>query len=267
LGTLGELELVAGDANKARGLYRRAANNTATTYFQVNSMLEQVLLFEALGFRPEAVKAVKDELEQRRTTLKTKVRGLEPSFKKVLVSSGHMIDLPTKPERFPQSKEGVVRDQVEKQIEAWGIGAGDLAICGGARGSDIIVAEAALARGAEVWLFLPLPVADFLEQSIRGVAEGDWEERFRNLETNPAVKVFLQDDRLKSPPKGTSCFARNNLWMINTARVEADDPRNLHVILVWDEQPTGYGPGGTSDFARRVKELGGRLKVINPTKL
>ena len=267
LGTLAELELVAGEANKARGLYRRAANSTASTYFQVNSMLEQVLLFDALGFKPEAVTNVKQELEQRRTALKTKVRGLEPSFKKVLVASGHMIDLPGKPERFPPGKEGIVRDQVKQQLKAWEIGAGHLTICGGARGSDIIVAEEALARGAEVWLFLPLSVPEFLEESIRGVAEGNWEERFRDLQTNPGVKVFLQDDRLKSPPKGTSVFARNNLWMINTARVEADDPRNLYVILVWDEQSTGYGPGGTSDFARRVKELGGRLKVINPTKL
>jgi hypothetical protein len=62
-------------------------------------------------------------------------------------------------------------------------------------------------------------------------------------------------------------FARNNLWMINTARVEADDPNDLYPILVWHEKPTGDGPGGTSDFATRVKRLGGRLKIINPTTL
>jgi hypothetical protein len=80
--------------------------------------------------------------------------------------------------------------------------------------------------------------------------------------------VVVQSDRLKSPPKGTSVFLRNNLWMINAARVEANDPKNLYALLVWDEKPTGDGPGGTSDFAARVKQLGGRLgPVINPTKL
>ena len=63
-------------------------------------------------------------------------------------------------------------------------------------------------------------------------------------------------------------FLRNNLWMINTARVEANDPKNLYALLVWDEKSTGDGPGGTSDFAVRIKELGGRLApIINPTKL
>ena len=267
--TLGELALVTGDAKKARSLYRKAANGPGTTYFQVNSMLEQVQLFEKLGFLPEAVAAVKQDLDERRTDLKKKVRGLEPSFQKVVVFSGHMIDLPGRPEeRFPQSKELVVSERIKQQLEEWKIGPGDLAICGGARGGDIIFAEACVARGAEVWLFIALDEAEFLEESVRGVLEGKWEQRYFDLRDRPSVKVFSQIERLKSPPKGTSPFARNNLWMINTARVEADDPKNLYAALVWDEKPTGDGPGGTSDFASRVKRFGGRVApVINPTKL
>jgi len=49
--TLGELELVAGDPAKARKLYRDAANHPSTTYFNVNSMLEQIRVFESLGFQ------------------------------------------------------------------------------------------------------------------------------------------------------------------------------------------------------------------------
>jgi hypothetical protein len=41
----------------------------------------------------------------------------------------------------------------------------------------------------------------------------------------------------------------------------------LFSVLVWDEEPTGDGPGGTSDFAERVRDLGGVVEVINPTKL
>ena len=55
--------------------------------------------------------------------------------------------------------------------------------------------------------------------------------------------------------------------MLNTARVEANDPNNLYTLLVWDEKPTGDGPGGTSDFAMRVKKLSGHRAIINPTKL
>jgi hypothetical protein len=36
--------------------------------------------------------------------------------------------------------------------------------------------------------------------------------------------------------------------MINTARLEAIDSAQIPVVLLWDEEPTGDGPGGTSDF-------------------
>jgi tetratricopeptide (TPR) repeat protein len=262
--TLGELELVVGDAEKARTLYRNAANVPATTYFNVNSMLDQIYLFENLGFRPDAVAGVKKVLERRIGGLKKS----EPPFKKVVVASGHMIDNPGRPEeRFPPRKEGAVRKRIAKQLDAWGVGAGDLAICGGARGADILVAELCADRRAEVWLFLALDESEFLEKSVR-LADSDWEARFFALRDRETVKTFQQLDRLKSPPKGTSVFSRNNLWMINTARVEANDPKNLYAVLVWDEKPTGDGAGGTSDFAARVKQLGGRLApIINPTKL
>jgi len=189
-------------------------------------------------------------------------------FKKVAVFSGHMIDKPDRPEeRFPPRKESVVRDRIAGLLDTWNIGAGDLAICGGANGGDILFAELCADRGAEVWLFLALPESEFLEESVR-LPDSNWEQRFFDLLGREGVKVLFQVERLKSPPKGTSVFSRNNLWMVNTARAEANDPRNLYAMLVWDEEPTGDGPGGSSDFAARVKSVGGRLApIINPTKL
>jgi tetratricopeptide (TPR) repeat protein len=269
--TLGELELVAGDADKARAFYRDAANAPSTTYFNVNSMLDQIHLFESLGFRPEAVAAVKKVLEMRRNILEKKLGSLkksEPRFKKVVVASGHMIDKPERAEpRFPPHKEDAVRERIARQLEEWNVGAGDLAVCGGARGADILFAELCAERGAEIWLFLALPEGEFLEASVR-LPDSNWEKRFFSLRDREGVKVYLQSERLKSPPKGNSVFSRNNLWMINTARVEANDPKNLYALLVWDEKPTGDGAGGTSDFATRVKRLGGHLAdPINPTEL
>lgn len=269
--TLGELELVVGDAERARTLYRDAANAPDTTYFNVNSMLDQIYLFENLGFRLDAVTRVKKALELRRKVLEQRIGGLkksEPRFKKVVIASGHMIDKPDRSEeRFPPRKADAVGERIAKQLDAWSVGAGDLGICGAARGADILFAELCADRGAEVWLFLALPENEFLEESVR-LPDSDWETRFFALRDRETVKTFQQMDRLKSPPKGTSVFSRSNLWMINTARVEANDPKNLYAVLVWDEKPTGDGPGGTSDFAARVKQLGGRLApIINPTKL
>ena len=269
--TLAELELVAGEDEKARKLYRDAANAPGTTHFQIHSMLDQIYLFESLGFREDAVATVKKVLEQRRDVLRSRSGSSTesgPRFKKVLVFSGHMIDKPDRvEERFPPRKEKAVRERIASQLETWGIGAGDLAICGGANGGDILFAELCADRGAEVWVLLALPESEFLEESVRR-PDSDWERRFFDLLDRDGVKVISQVERLKSPPKGTSVFARNNLWMVNTARAEANDPRNLYAMLVWDEKPTGDGPGGASDFARRVKHLGGRLApVINPTQL
>jgi len=272
--TLAELALVTGDGETALELYGQAAYGT-NDYFQVNSMLEQILLFESLGFQPETVPPVKQDLEQRCRILEKKIGGLkksEPRFKKVVLASGHMIDLPDRVakglgERFPPAKEDLVSERIAKQLEVWGIGAHDLAICGGARGTDLLFAELCADRGAEVWLFLALPEAEFLEASVR-LADSNWEDRFFALRNRESVNIFLQSERLKSPPQPAVVFSRNNLWMINTARVEANDPNNLYALLVWDEKPTGDGPGGTSDFAVRVKKLGGHLApTINPTRL
>ena len=183
-----------------------------------------------------------------------------------------MIDAPDRVakglgERFPARKEDIIRQKISKQLEDWHVGAGDLAICGGARGADILFAELCADRGAEVWLFLALPEGEFLEASVR-LPDSAWEQRFYDLRDRASVKTFQQTDRLKTPPKGSSPFSRNNLWIINTARVEANEPKRLYALSVWDEKPTGDGPGGTSDFAARIRQLGGHLaQPINPTKL
>jgi hypothetical protein len=171
-------------------------------------------------------------------------------------------------ERFPERKVDDVRSAVVSQLDAWDVGGGDLCVCGGARGADIIFAEACAGRGADVWLFLALPVEEFVEKSVRSNGT-DWERRFRDLRARESVKTFLLSERpgQADEAEAESVFARNNLWMIEAAREEASGPEELHAVLVWDERPTGDGPGGTSDFAARVRKLGGRLAVINPTKL
>ena len=196
------------------------------------------------------------------------------TFKKVIISSGHLTDKPDRPTpRFPESKVGIVWDHVNRQLAAWEVGPGDLAICGGARGSDIIFAELCANRGAEVWLFISLDEEDFLEQSVR-VKGTDWEQRFIALRKRKGVKTIMQNERAAASHPSDSAasavsspFARANVWMIETGRAQASSPDHLYAILVWDEKPAGDGPGGTADFAARVKKAGGHVAVINPTKL
>src|SRR5262249_16944562 len=114
------------------------------------------------------------------------------SYKKAILCSGHMTDTPDRAdERFPPRKERAVRERIVNQLTTWEVGAGDLAICGGARGADILFAEACADRGAEVWRFLALPLPEFLQKCVR-LPNSDWENRFFALSDRALVKTCFQ---------------------------------------------------------------------------
>src|SRR5215207_3061175 len=114
-----------------------------------------------------------------------------------------------------------------------------------ARGGDLLFAEECTARGAEAWLFLPRPVEAFLTESVR-LPGTRWEERFHALCAQPRVRRFFQHEHLGKGADELDVHARNNLWIIEAARALAPSPDAIYALLVWDEKPTGDGPGGTS---------------------
>lgn len=193
------------------------------------------------------------------------------AFQKVAICSGHMIDKPGRAEpRFPHTKEPAVRAAIEAQLDAWEIGAGDLAVCSGARGADILFAEACLARGAYVRLLLAKEVEEFVEDSVR-LEKSDWVERFDRLRERCEVATLPERPARTAQPDATAealrdidVYAQTNLWIIDTARAAAPASEAIYALLVWDEKPTGDGPGGTSDFAERVRHLGAHREIINP---
>ena len=259
--TLGELHLVLGHAQEALDDYEQATADPSLSWFNIRSMFEQVQLFQLLGYQPETVEPVAALLQQKLTEL----RAPSARFQKVAICGGHMIDAPGRtPERFPERKAEAVRAKIAGQLEQWGIGADDLAVCGGACGADMLFAEECLRRSAQLRLLLAQEVDDFVRDSVRH-AGNDWVRRFHALRDK--AEVATQPERLGKPPNDVSIYARTNLWIINTARVEAADSGKIYALLVWDEKPTGDGPGGTSDFEQKVRNLGGLVEIINPTKL
>jgi hypothetical protein len=79
-----------------------------------------------------------------------------------------MTDLADRPmPRFPAACEGLVASAMAATLDRWHVGPGDLALCGGARGADILFAELCLARGAQVRLLIALPEAEFRSRSLR----------------------------------------------------------------------------------------------------
>jgi hypothetical protein len=63
-------------------------------------------------------------------------------------------------------------------------------------------------------------VGDFSRDSVQH-AGSDWVRRYYALREK--AEVATQPIRLGKAPKDVSIYARTNLWMINTARVEAID--------------------------------------------
>jgi tetratricopeptide (TPR) repeat protein len=258
--TLGELAVVAGDADEARAQYGLACAIPGVTFFNKQSMLGQLDLMDRMDFNAPVVAAASEVI---RATLPAEDPRW-PKFQKVFVFSGHMIDGPERAQaRFPPAKEAVVMERLEKILADWGGGAGDLAVCGAARGGDILFAEVCKRRGAHVRLLLPKREGQFIAESVR-LPGSDWVNRFHAL--MDTCEHWFQDDHLGPPPEGASVHARNNLWILNTGRSEAR-PRQLYAALVWDEKPTGDGPGGTSHFADEAVRLDAQLEIVNPTQL
>lgn len=259
--TLGELHLVLRQAQEALEQYEQATADPGITWFNLLSMLEQVQLFQFLDYDAESIDPVVALLEERMGALPNR----PARFDKIALCSGHMIDTPDRPApRFPERKADAVRARIAQQLEQWKIGPGDLAICGGACGADILFAEECVARGAQLRLLLAQEVDAFVGDSVRR-AGNDWVRRFHALRDK--AEAAIQPERLGQAPNDVSIYARTNLWMINTARVEAIDPGKIFALLVWDEKPAGDGPGGTSDFRQKICLLGGQVEIINPTKI
>jgi len=182
---------------------------------------------------------------------------------RVILGSGHRVDAPGRKEpRFPPEKETAVRDAMARQIDEWG--AGDLAICGGANGADILLAEICRDHGARILLLLSFPVERFIKESVElpGTA---WTERFRALVGDARCEVRIQEEWLGPLPEGQDPFERTNDWLLQTS-VEEANPGKPFVLLVWNRQPV-EGAGGTGHFHDAAARLGLPVAIIDPTTL
>jgi len=180
--------------------------------------------------------------------------------RRVLLFSGHMIDAPDRKEpRFPPDKEPIAAQAIASTLDALGAGSRDLAICSGACGGDLLFAEAVLARGASLELYLPFDEPRFLEESV-DFADADWRNRFFAAKSRAALHLMPDEHGLL--PAGEDPFERNNLWMLQSAmRFGAE---KVDFICLWNGKG-GDGPGGTQHLVKAV-ESQGRVHLIDTIK-
>ena len=172
----------------------------------------------------------------------------------VVVVSGHMVDTPDRERpRFPANQIPRVAQEIREVLRRWDLGPGATLVTGGARGADILAAEIALRRGAEVHLVLAFAPETFKERSV-ALPGTDWEERFDALVAQSEYEVVGGPDE--------DVYERTNDRIIELARGIDERP---HALIVWNGEGAD-GAGGTSDFVQRLGHVSGdeRLVIIAP---
>jgi tetratricopeptide (TPR) repeat protein len=262
--TLAELLVLSGDIKSIKRSYQnaiaiaRAQNN----WFALDSSRQQLLLLRDLGFRP-------DDVASGLALLEAALEGLaKPEAlgkpQRVILFSGHMIDKPDRPTpRFPASKEPVAAKEIERTLDELNASAGDLALCGGACGGDLLFAEACLRRGLRLELRLPFDEPEFLRQSVT-FAGDQWRERFYNVKAHANTKVLVMPQELGPSPTRISPYARANLWQLYSAMAWGDE--KLRFVCLWDGRG-GDGPGGTQHMFEVARSRTDRVYHIDTTKV
>ena len=182
--------------------------------------------------------------------------------RKVFLFSGHMIDAPgrAKP-RFPPACEPVAREAIARVLAQHDAGPDDVAISSGACGGDLLFAEAMLARGGRLEIYLPFEPGEFARGSV-DFAGVDWHARFEAA--CASAQVHLMPCERPALGAGENPYERTNLWMLEAALRWGG--ANVAFICVWNGQ-AGDGPGGTEDLMRKVRDQGGAIEWLDTRQL
>ena len=179
----------------------------------------------------------------------------------VVIASGQMIDTPdTARPRFAPGEVPRVTAAIGGIFDDWGVDGSTTVVCGGARGADILAAEAALDRGASVIVCLPLQLDEFIEASVELPGVRTWVDRLHAVLERSDVRP-PHDFGRRAGADGV--FALNNSRMIELANAMASGAP--HVLAVWDGR-SGDEPGGPADVMRRCAPSNpARVRIIDPT--
>jgi class 3 adenylate cyclase/tetratricopeptide (TPR) repeat protein len=247
--TLGEAHVILGDLARAGVYYRAAVAAAAGRIGDIASIRRNVLL---LGERMN-VSAIQELF----------------SVGSVIVFSGHMIDHPqrarTLPPRFPQSHDleanvaGVIRDELQRINAAVGFSSA-------ASGSDILFAEAMLARPAELHIVLPFALDDFYLTSVDfGLSQmREWRARCDAV-LERATQVHLATEENYLGDDVLFDFANNIMQglAITRARELGASPSALVVA----ERAAHRQVGGAAHFLHQWRSAGREVREIDLAEL
>ncbi|MFP3643350.1 tetratricopeptide repeat-containing protein [Paraburkholderia sp. SIMBA_054] len=257
--TLADLAVLVSDGPSIGRAYQYAVAASERNWFALDATRQQLSLLFELGFRPA-------EVELALGAVKLALSQLEPPFHpgKVFLFSGHMLDEPGRTvERFPDDMEDLVRCAIEQRLDKFGATEGDLALCQGACGGDLLFAQAALHRKLRLELRLPFDEPTFIKQSV-SFAGQKWRDRYLDVKSHAATQIFKMPDDLGPAPASRNPYVRTNLWQLYTAR--AWGAERVRMIALWDGEKSGK-PGGTDHMVDEVEKFFGQIEIIDSRDL
>ncbi|MFT7617623.1 MAG: class 3 adenylate cyclase [Planctomycetota bacterium] len=239
--TLAETHLIRRDFEKAKELYRSAAEKCQGDYFRVASTLRNArLLLAALGHSDEQFVACF-------------------GIPQVVVFSGHIIDASDRPKRrFPAASEDKVRDGIRRALEEFD---SVIAFSSAACGADIIFLEEVLKAGGEINIVLPFDRDTFYQTSVESVGGVAWRERYEKLFTLAKSVAELTD---RHPEWEDVAYDYANRFIAGQAALRAKSIASEVVgLAVWDRY-CGDGLGGTDSAVDLWRSTGIAVKVVDP---
>ena len=182
----------------------------------------------------------------------------------VVLFSGHMIDAPGRKEpRFPPDKAAGVADAISALLDSADVAASpnDLAICGAACGGDLLFAEACLARGTALEMYIGFDEKAFLADSV-DFANANWRHRY--FAAKRQGTLHIAPDELGPLPSGADPYERNNLWMLR--RATRFGAAKMIFICLWNGEG-GDGPGGTRHLMEEARKNSAPVYWLDIRKL
>lgn len=163
--------------------------------------------------------------------------------------------------RFPPDKEAEAAAAIANTIAEIGAGPEDLGICGAACGGDLLFAEACLAKGMSVELYIPFDESTFLANSV-DFADADWHNRY--LAAKSTGTLHVMPNELDPLPQGENPYERNNRWMLDSAARFGDE--KIAFICLWNGQG-GDGRGGAQHFMEEARRKTTRIYWLDTRRL
>jgi tetratricopeptide (TPR) repeat protein len=268
--TRAELHLIEGEHDAALDNFGEATALAVASRdrFALDSSSQTLDLLRTLGFRPEIVAEAERIIDAGERQLDALLgarpeRPVEPA--RVVLFSGHMVDKPGRETpRFPEVKAEAAGARIAQELDALGVGPGDLGISQAASGGDLLFATACLARGMHLETYLPQREPEFLAASV-SFAAPRWQRDYDTVKENRDVVFHIMPDELGSGPEEVDIYDRCNRWMLHSAL--SCGLGKVSFMTLWDGKP-GDGPGGTEHMASLVRRLTGRQPaIIDPATL